>query len=78
MKTEQKTDGVGIAGFVLGIVGFFGPYGIMNILGLILSAISRKEHRTTMNNAGFILNIVGLSIKLFFWFIWILIIIAAL
>jgi|TARA_Y100000310_G_scaffold276794_1_gene294192 hypothetical protein len=76
-KKERNTsnkgkEGLGIAGFTLGIVGllliiFLGPLNIpIHIVGLIFCWIQQKKNPTKLGKAGLIINIVGLIIDIFF------------
>lgn len=78
VKPEQKTNGLAIAGFVVGIVslwlGVF--FGITSVTGLILSTYAKKnrEKYNRCNGlavAGFIISIVSLGIWTLYWVLYI-------
>lgn len=63
---ENKTNGMSIAGFVVSLVTcfIFGFYGLSGIVGIILSAVGRKQavennQKTGLATAGIILGIIS-------------------
>ena len=67
IKGEENKDGLGTAGFITSLVGFFAPYGLIGLVGLILSAASMKNKRNGMNTAGVVIGTIGTAIKLLLW-----------
>ena len=71
-KSEKKGEGLGIAGFTLGIVGLaltilIGPLNLpLFILGLIFCIIQQKKNPTKLGKAGLIINIIGIILGIFF------------
>ena len=63
MAEKEKTDGLGVSAFTLGVLGiiFAGTYGvIISIAGLIFSIVQQKRHKTKMGKTALILNIIGI------------------
>lgn len=62
---EKKANGLSIAGFVVSLVGMFIAFwGIVPLVGLILSAVGRKKAvqeggATGMATAGIVLGVIG-------------------
>ena len=63
---ENKTNGMSIAGFVVSLVTcfIFGFYGLSGIVGIVLSAIGRKQavdngQKTGLATAGIVLGIIS-------------------
>jgi hypothetical protein len=71
-KKEDKhtEEGIGIAGFVLGILSiifFVGGAGIViGIVGFFLCLYQQKRHPTRLGKIGLILNVIGFVIGLIF------------
>jgi hypothetical protein len=67
-QTEEVGEGYGIAGFVLGIIGFLtaGGFFIIPLLGLIFSIIQMRKKSTGLSIAGLVLNIIGITMALAF------------
>lgn len=65
---EKRSNGLSIAGFVTSLVGLFLSFwGIVNIVGLILSAVGRSKasqegDATGMATAGIVLGVIGIAI----------------
>jgi len=73
---EKRGGGLGVAGFTLGIVSliiFLDPfYGIfIAIIGLIFSIVQQRKHKTRLGRWGIVLNILGIIINLFSFYIFI-------
>jgi uncharacterized membrane protein HdeD (DUF308 family) len=74
---EKRGEGLGIAGFTLGIVSltilFFSPlYGIFaSIVGLMFCIFQQKKHPTRLGRWGIILNIIGLIANIVFFYIYV-------
>ena len=69
MAPPQQTNGMGVAGFVLSLVAFFGgtvPYlsGPIWLLGLIFSIIGLNRQPRGLAIAGLIISLVGIFIIL--------------
>ena len=67
MAEKEKTEGLGISAFTLGVLGiiFAGTYGvIISIAGLIFSIVQQKRHKTRMGKTAFILNIIGIVLSI--------------
>lgn len=68
----KKTQGFGIAGFVLGLVGLVSTTFIPSLLGLIFSAIALKKYDVEKNKnkgfatAGLVLSIIALAFFVLF------------
>jgi hypothetical protein len=66
--TKGKAEGLAIAGFVIGIVGWFIPNlglaAALLVLGVIFSALGLKGERRGLAIAGLVISIVGLVIVL--------------
>lgn len=68
---DEKSSGLGISGFVLGIIsltagiGFylFGPFltgAIIAIVGLVFCLKQQRRHKTKKGKIGLILNLIGI------------------
>lgn len=67
MATKEKVyDGLSIAGFIVALVGFFCPYGVIGTVGLILSVVSLKKEKNGLNIAGTILGALSV-LKIILW-----------
>ena len=62
----NKTNGMSIAGFVVSLVTcfIFGFYGLSGIVGIVLSAVGRKQavengQKTGLATAGIVLGIIS-------------------
>jgi hypothetical protein len=67
MAEKEKTEGLGISGFTLGVmsIAFAGIYGLLpGILGLIFCIVQQKSHKTKLGKIGIILNIIGLFLSI--------------
>ena len=63
---SEKSNGMSIAGFVVSLVTcfIFGFYGLSGVVGIILSAIGRKQavengQKTGLATAGIVLGIIS-------------------
>ena len=69
MTDKEKTEGLGISGFTLGILGiiFSGWIGlIISIVGFMLCFIQQKRHKDKLGKIGLILNIIGVAVSIAF------------
>lgn len=63
---ENKTNGLSIAGFVVSCCSMLiGLYGVVGLVGLILSAVGRSQaknegSKTGLATAGIVLGIIGI------------------
>ena len=67
MAEKEKTEGLGISAFTLGVLGiiFSGWIGmIISVVGLIFSIAQQKRHKTKMGKTAFILNIIGIVLSI--------------
>ncbi len=67
MVEEKKTEGLGISGFTLGVLGLIlsGWVGlIISIVGAIFCFIQQKRHKTSLGKVGFIVNVIGIILSL--------------
>jgi hypothetical protein len=67
MAEKEKTEGLGISSFTLGVLGiiFSGVMGmIISSVGLALSIVQQKRHKTKMGKTAFILNIIGIVLSI--------------
>jgi vacuolar-type H+-ATPase subunit I/STV1 len=67
MAEEKKSEGLGISGFTLGVLGiiFSGWMGIIVCLvGLVFCFIQQRKHKTTLGKVGLILNIIGIILAI--------------
>jgi hypothetical protein len=67
-EKKQESKGLGVAGMVLGIVGFFFSWwplvgGIMPLLALIFGLVQRSKSPDGYATAGIVLGAIGLSIQ---------------
>jgi len=74
---KDESDGMGIAGFVLSILGLifivvFFTGGVFSILAIIFSNKQRKIKKTGLSTAGLVMGIIGTIINWSFWLILIL------
>jgi len=67
IQETPKTDGLGIAGFIVSLVGLFLPYGMASVVGTILSSVRFHKQKTGLNIAGIVLGIIGIAWKILFW-----------
>jgi len=70
-KSKRRREGLGIAGFILGILsivmmGIFGL--ILSIIGGIFCIIQQKNNSTKLGKAGLILNSIGFILSLLWIF----------
>ena len=62
----MKSNGLSIAGFVVSLVGMFiSLFGVVPLVGLVLSAVGRSKavtdgDKTGMATAGVVLGIIGI------------------
>ncbi len=74
MADDKKSEGLGISGFILGIISLsagivfylFGPFltgSIISIIGFIFSLKQQKRHKTKKGKIGIILNLIGFVIN---------------
>lgn len=62
MAEREKTEGLGISGFTLGVLAiiFSGWIGlIISIIGFSFSIVQQKRHKTKMGKTGIILNVTA-------------------
>ncbi len=69
MLPQQQTNGMGIAGFVLSLIAFFGcalPYasGPLWLLGLIFSIIGLNRQPRGLAIAGLVISLLGIAVIL--------------
>jgi len=67
MAEKEKTEGLGISAFTLGVLGiiFSGVMGmIISSVGLALSIVQQKRHKTKMGKTAFILNVIGIALSI--------------
>lgn len=67
MAEKEKTEGLGISAFTLGVVGiiFSGWIGIVIcIVGLFFSIVQKKRHETKMAKTALILNVIGIVLSI--------------
>ena len=71
MSDEKKSEGLGISGFVLGIISLiagvayyaFGPFltgAIIAIVGLVFCLKQQRRNKTKKGKIGIILNLIGI------------------
>lgn len=74
-RGRNEGEGLGIAGFVFGIISIFlGPIGfIPGIVGLILSSMQLNKKKTGLAIAGVVLSVIGILISVLFFLMIILI-----
>jgi len=70
-KPKRTGDGIGIAGFILGVLsivmmGIFGL--ILSIIGGIFCIIQQKNNSTKLGKAGLVLNSIGFIFSLLWIF----------
>jgi len=67
MAEKEKTEGLGISAFTLGVLGiiFSGWVGlVIALVGLAFSIVQQKRHKTKMAQTAFILNIIGIILSI--------------
>jgi len=67
MAEKERTEGLGISAFTLGVLGiiFAGWIGmVISIVGLTFSIIQQKRHKTKMGKTAFILNVIGIILSI--------------
>ena len=67
MAEREKTEGLGISGFTLGVLGiiFAGWIGmVISLVGLTFSIVQQKRHKTKMAKAALILNVIGIVLSI--------------
>jgi len=69
-KSKHTEEGIGIAGFVLGILSiifFIGGAGIViGIVGFSLCLSQQRKHPTRLGKIGLILNVIGFALGIIF------------
>ena len=75
-KIKDSGDGLGSAGFTLGIISIVVGLLIAPILGIIISIVGftlcmvqQKRHPIQKAKTGIILNIIGFSVSVIWWII---------
>jgi len=73
-QIDDQSVGMGIAGFILSLISFFGwivPYFsiFLAVLGIIFSGLQMKKFKTGLSVAGLVLGILGFLINLFWLFV---------
>ena len=66
MADKEKTEGLGISGFTLGVLGiiFAGWVGlIISITGFMFCFVQQKRHKDKLGKIGLILNIIGIVLS---------------
>jgi uncharacterized membrane protein len=69
MAEKEKSEGLGISGFTLGILGVisFGWGGlIISIVGFMLCFVQQKRYRNKFGKMGLTLNIIGILLSIAF------------
>jgi len=67
MAEKEKTDGLGISAFTLGVLGiiFSGWIGmVISVVGLIFAIVQQKRHKTRMGKTALILSIIGIVLSI--------------
>jgi len=67
MAEKEKTEGLGISAFTLGVLGiiFSGWIGmVISLVGLIFSVVQQKRHKTKMAKTALILNVIGIILSI--------------
>jgi vacuolar-type H+-ATPase subunit I/STV1 len=67
MADKEKTEGLGISGFTLGILGivFSGWIGlIISIIGFMFCFVQQKRHKEKLAKIGIILNLIGAALSI--------------
>jgi len=62
MAEKEKTEGLGVSGFTIGVLAiiFSGWVGlIMAIVGFIFCMVQQKRHKTGLAKVGIIINIIA-------------------
>ncbi len=63
----EKTEGLEISGFTLGVLGiiFSGWMGlIIGLIGFMFCMIQQKRHKTKMGKIGLILNVIAVVLSI--------------
>jgi len=75
-KSKDTGDGLGVAGFTLGIISIVVGLLIAPILGVIIAIIGftlcmvqQKRHPTKKAKTGIILNVIGFAVSVIWWII---------
>jgi uncharacterized membrane protein len=66
MAEKEKTEGLGISGFTIGVLAMIlsGWVGlIMAVVGLIFCLVQQKSHKTRFGKAGVIINIIAIVLS---------------
>ena len=58
-QAPPPSNGLGVAGFVLSLLGFLGTCGLLSPIGLILSLIALRKQPRGLAIAGVIIGAVG-------------------
>jgi hypothetical protein len=69
MTDKEKTEGLGISGFTLGVLGiiFSGWMGlIISVVGFMFCFVQQKKHKNKLGKIGLILNIIGVALSIAF------------
>jgi len=67
MADKEKTEGLGISGFTLGVLGivFSGWNGlVISVVGFMFCFIQQKRHKNKLGKIGLILNIIGFVLSI--------------
>ena len=66
-KIDDKSEGLGISGFTLGVLGivFSGWVGlILSVIGFVFCFVQQKKYKTKLGKIGIILSIVGFVLSI--------------
>jgi len=67
MAEKEKTEGLGISAFTLGVLGiiFAGWIGmVISLVGVTFSIVQQKKHKTKMAKTALILNVIGIVLSI--------------
>jgi hypothetical protein len=65
----EKSEGLGISGFTLGVMGIIlsGWIGLItSLVGLMFCIIQQRKHKTRFGKIGFILNLISIALSIAF------------
>jgi hypothetical protein len=65
-RAESRSEGIGISGFTIGVIGiiFSGWIGIiLSAVGLSFCLVQQKKHKTRMAKVGLIINAIGIILS---------------